>query len=128
VTPDELIAALNCAPEGSRELDGEIHFLVMQPGWDRDPPPGAVEQFKRTAYLYTQSVDVALRLVPEGFTCQLTIGVVRWAASAILQKGAVKYPALAKTPALAVCSAAMQARQASDDCVQCRTAGKAGQR
>jgi hypothetical protein len=112
MTHDELIAALQTAPEASRELDGEVHFIVLQPRWERDPPPpGAVEQFKRTADPYTQSLDVALRLVPEGFTCQITTGVVSWAAYEIVQRGADKHPALATTPALAVCSAALQARQ-----------------
>jgi hypothetical protein len=66
MTRPELIAALQSAAEGSDEFDGEIHFAVMQPGWDRDPPAkGAVEQFKRSCpYPYTRSVDAALSLLP----------------------------------------------------------------
>ena len=109
MTRPELIAALQSAAEGSDEFDGEIHFAVMQPGWDRDPPPkGAVEQFKRSCpYPYTRSVDAALSLLPGAFECRINAafrprtGFVK-EASATLEVADNRYSAVAKTPALAL--------------------------
>ena len=109
MTRPELIAALQSAAEGSDEFDGEIHFAVMQPGWDRDPPAkGAVEQFKRSCpYPYTRSVDAALSLLPGAFECRINAafrprtGFVK-EASATLEVADNRYSAVAKTPALAL--------------------------
>jgi hypothetical protein len=117
----ELIAALACASGGSDELDGEIHFAVMQPRWQRDPPPpGAIEKFKRSAPRYTASLDVAITAVPEGRAWRISSGLVNVAtgtffpgqASASVETADERWSAFASTPALALCMAALRAREA----------------
>jgi hypothetical protein len=120
VTRGELIAALQEAPRGSVELDGAIYYEIMQPAWESDPPPpGAVEQFKRSSpHRYTQSLDAALQLVPQGYVCRITIGTIDYetgvvssaTAGASLESAQEVQGAVARAPALAVCIVALQAR------------------
>jgi hypothetical protein len=68
----ELIARLEAATEGSRELDAEIEWIAHpfpevpdQPGW-RQLPHGPQQHVLTVADRYTTSLDAALTLVPEG--------------------------------------------------------------
>lgn len=67
---DDLIARLEAAPEGSRELDVEIWDEVaawpvgVDPAW-RHAPNGADVHALTFAPDYTKSVDIALTLLPE---------------------------------------------------------------
>ena len=106
---DELIAKLEAAAEGSRELDFEIEAVVLQPlsGKGLQPPR------------YTTSIDAALTLVPNGWHYQ----IIKWrcglgrkkAIEVRLAESGAKYfdepTAAANTPALALCIAALKARK-----------------
>ena len=79
---------------------GEQHWQTMQSGGDN---------WAASAPSYSQSIDAALRLVPEGFPWHV------WAInveSDMEYSGQVDYakPANGATPALALCIAALKAR------------------
>lgn len=137
----DLIARLEAAEEGSRELDAEIELsrrkflgIIVGAGWaanyvlDKGPVLGWIWDGKNlTSQLkaphYTTSIDAALTLVPEGvqwcwkverhhdeFSAVLTF----WAG--IGEKHSGPFVAGdAATPALALCAAALKARQESED-------------
>lgn len=117
-----LIERLEKATEGSRELDGEIwcaangyEFLV----WDgagvryrvRETGWYAAEHVKP----YTASLDCALTLVPEGWQWRAwhtpTDEGSLWGAEVNWEPPGNVY---AETPALALCIAALRARQARE--------------
>lgn len=97
------------AAEGAcRELDAEIAKLV---GWERDThlnwrrPDGKLVNGTQIP-AFTKSIDSALTLVPEG--CD-------WAAGTTVTEltfATIGFdrPVHAKTPALAICAAALKAR------------------
>lgn len=111
----DLIQRLEAAEAGSRELDVEIAKLlgVYIRAWGL-PPYHPTENVSP----YTTSLDAALTLVPEGLASavgtmfgmsQPPWGVV-WQAN-----GRPMATCEAATPALALCIAALKAREASHD-------------
>ena len=97
-----LIAALEAAAVGSRELDERIALCV---GWAVQPDG----QMQAGMPAYSTSLDAAQTLVPVAETVRvwLTIGAPgAWAAIDF------SVPHKAATPALAMCSAALRARSA----------------
>lgn len=119
----DLIRKLESAAEGSRELDIAAHKAI---GWELAPPEADCawwndngDTFYGVCPHYTTSIDAALTLVPEGWDWQL-----EWedgAESVFFEsKGIARVemgnPDLricpeAATPALALCAAALRARE-----------------
>ena len=105
---DNLIARLEAATEGSRELHAEtaglrwnsVGFYYHQNGVDHTGPN------------YTTSLDAALTLVPEEF--DWTLGHTNSGLTIHAQVGP-KIECFADTPALALCIAALKAREANDE-------------
>ena len=117
----ELIAKLEKASEGSRELDCDIPESL---GWPvRRKPPSyknpwcRAPEWKsiRTVPHYTTNIDAALQLVPEGFQWEVrhipTDEGSNYSAQANWQPTGRCYAA---TPALALCIAALKARMAEE--------------
>lgn len=111
----ELIAKLEKAEEPSRELDAEIYRLVTN--CDAPPTSFIYEAAIINAPAYTASLDAALTLVPKvcGWTVHSSHPNHKWADSelpcALVYKGRRHRPwAFGKTPALALCIAALEAR------------------
>jgi len=122
---DELIARLEAATVGSRELDAEIWLSIMKNG-------ESMLMALRESPHYTASLDAALTLVPEGWAWELdwdkdgdaTPAWSTWSASAFCHP-ADRDPQnphcprgmsrKAKTPALALCIAALRAREKRDE-------------
>lgn len=119
---DSLIAKLESAAEGSRELDEAIAIAVLADfEVDRlvgmsDDDPGILtfrypDGSRGTALRYTTSLDAALSLVPEGWEWCLT-----WEggiASVDIGDPMLRMEYAAATPALAMCAAALKARSQS---------------
>ena len=132
---DELIARLEAATEGSRELDAEIWRVADPPAckiadyqsraftgrdWTEEEKAEAVAaRMKRLAPHFTTSLDAALTLVPEGcaFRLQKNLNGKYWVS---MQR---KFPdqelgfdiwvdAYGPTIVLALCIAALKARAA----------------
>ena len=99
---DELIARIEAASGGSRELDWEIHL--------RDGLDG-VGAYGAHPY-YTSSIDAALTLVPDGF--DWTLGHTNGGLTIHAEVGGRgdEYLRFGATPALALCAAALRARAA----------------
>ena len=81
-----------------RETDHAIHYALGLSGGSK---------------FYTASLDAAMTLVPEQ-----AVWLVRWAgeeneAGATVGEGEDYYKAIGKTPALALCAAALRAREAN---------------
>jgi hypothetical protein len=97
---DELIAKLEAAAEGSRELDREISVTVFSPDSKEAHSVG----------FYTELIDAALTLVPEGYDWELTsfptVRAELWQREDDRRDG----PQIASSPALALCIAALKAR------------------
>ena len=124
---DSLIAELEAAAEGNRELD---YAIAKEMGWQfsgehtfkehgffwRDATTDEWKQLPR----WSTSLDAALTLVPEGFVWRVStdFGPIAWAAVSG-HKGIfwadTKSEAL--TAALALCIAALKARQAMEAAV-----------
>jgi len=99
----DLIAKLEAATEGSRELDREVAKAVY--GWKRVQPGYYVPRF-------TQSLDAALTLVPEGWEWFKPQNNYQSDKPRIEIFGPIDYQvAAAATPALAICIAALKARE-----------------
>lgn len=101
---DDLIARLEAAPEGSRELDQDIFFAVHDQ--DREAyravgPPGVLP--------YTTSLDAALTLVPEGCQWGLEVWGENGGNAAWVMPPHGHPSRYAATPALAICIAALKA-------------------
>lgn len=110
---DDLIARLEAATEGSRELDGAIYETVTGV---RITGPRDKEWL--VVPFYTTSLDAALTLVPEGLCWGLNThpedeifnpGGAQAFVSDMLEDGIYAH-ADAATPALALCIAALKAR------------------
>lgn len=116
---DELIAALEAADEGSRELDDAIADAIWgqrqpitRPGghmrmcWQRDTAfPCSISPY------FTTSLDAAVTLVPDGWEWHVSASgkvVVRIDESGLDEH---YIQANARTPALALCIAALRARR-----------------
>ncbi len=138
---NELIEALERAEVGSREMDGEIWWLVDRPAAgcmfrnaatglpgplpDKIPPGLGRLAVQNNAPAFTTSLDAALTLVPEGWTLVIArpghnhgVLVAQWRAEIprpISSGGGPPWIAFAPTPALALVIAALRARQAQPD-------------
>lgn len=141
----DLIARLEAASEGSRELDWAIRDclgtitmpLSAEANWSWVRRVGdqiidiGPESFRllttNDTYLprYTTSVDAALTLVPEGFAVREWTIWPGMPSTLVIEEahkeadgkywrksGYGRWPAEGKTPALALCIAALRARQA----------------
>lgn len=101
---DDLITRLEAATEGGRELDALIGNAVGR------TPDGWVNYPHAYEKHYTTSVDAALTLMPEGRAFALLVYEAGAASAAIgepPQFGEHEAP----SPALALCIAAIKARQ-----------------
>lgn len=129
---DALIRQLECATKGSRGFDGDIWAIAdydemwRRCGWKGLWYAGHLhtkaekaERIKRMAAhlapAYTTSLDAALTLVPDGMgwgVKKQQNGHFAWCDGDIAQAGnvAVRYGV---TPAIALCIAALKARQAA---------------
>ena len=95
----ELIDRLEAAQEGSRELDAEIGAEA------RYMSPKSVPH-------YTTSIDAALTLVPEGSTGFLLNADEPYSQATIFRDGdGAIGQGLGKSPALALCIAALRAKE-----------------
>ena len=115
-----LIAELERATEGSRELDAEIAMFLYPwlATYRNDPERGAghwISDKDGPVYAsnYTTSLDAALTLVPEGSYIRMTIGRDKkaWVWVECAEDEKVAYA----IPALALCIAALRTRQAMKD-------------
>ncbi len=115
---DKLIAELEAATEGSRQLDFAIYLALGLPITNKANLTSRMiaVHLENVSPRYTTSLDAALTLVPEGW---------RWEAAdygggdqdgprAELWHGVHHYGAFGGTPVLAVCIAALRARQAME--------------
>lgn len=99
----DLIEKLEAAPEGSRELD-EIIAVVMDTVKIIQSGAHKLMDFP----YYTFSIDAALTLVPEGWGLLMDL---RKTCRVRLEDGNSKPWIYAITPALALCIAALKARE-----------------
>lgn len=116
----DLIARLEKAVEGSRELDRAI---ADELGIFRPKPPTSHDEDFWTEH-YTTSIDAALTLVPDRWRPSsinwndASIGVYLWEWARRLTTGGIEDPAIrygaGKTPAIAICCAALRARAAGE--------------
>lgn len=112
-----LIERIEAAGEGSRKIDGDIAVDVKSvPPFvsHRDSPEWASWSGGRDywdAPHYTTSVDAALTLVPEGF--DWTLGHTNGGLTIHAEVGGRgdEYMRFGATPALALCAAALRARE-----------------
>lgn len=96
----DLIAKLESATEGSRELDRAIHSHIR-----------GVEEFLLSTWpAYTTSLDAALTLVPEGWHWNVGDVGLAWVGTHESATKIVRHDGDAHTPALALCIAALKAR------------------
>lgn len=136
---EALIAKLEAAEKGSRELDAEIAVAIFDeavakddliyaklphPRYD-DCAPGTFWRHSRsgaslhTAPRYTTSLDAALTLVPEGWWADVFTPIGVNPAQGNLWTGEPPYyqdqetEGFAPTPVLALCIAALKARRSS---------------
>ena len=115
MTPADLIARLEAAETGSRGLDAEIAELVGAPhGPDEmvDVESRTISMFEEIAPHYTTSLDAALTLVESlprkpHWTISYPVADVE-----LVFSGGPVVTALAATPYLALCIAALKAREA----------------
>lgn len=130
-TVEDVIIRLEAASEGSRALDDDIAIAI---GWERIPfgDAGLVwrapdREIRAVSLRYTESIDAALALVPEGWVFPMNNGIHQaidegqwyWGC-ALAQLGIAGHGWVSvdwrttkpPTPALAVCIAALKARQA----------------
>ena len=128
-TPLEALIAKLVVGEGSRELDAQIHltrrdllaglgFTFVAPLLAYAESDGWVVDGKHSSEAphYTTSIDAALTLVPEGYDVDFTIAGLRdkiSVSSVDLSRGSQEdcvARSNARTPALAICIAALRAR------------------
>lgn len=104
-----LIAELEAATEGSRELDNAVAkalgFMMPQPG---DPPR------------YSTSLDAALTLVPKGCGWSMNDDGEGFVFQKVKRAGGPGWPIIGQcdgdtTPALSLCICSLRARQAMKD-------------
>ena len=123
-TLDELIRRLESATGPSRELDAEI-WMTLYPNWrsyTRDEQHGAddvawITPHDGRSYLashYTEAIDDAITLIPDGLMMSMTIGhgkaAVNIKTGSILDPKTKEWPGYG-LPAIAICIAALKARQ-----------------
>ena len=132
-----LIAELEAAKEGSRELSDEVLLMC---GWSYEPnrygpggpqwgggglwtdPLGIGTAASDPRPSPTESLDAALTLVPEGWIWEIsnTVGCggdvsggFAWVQPADVRPPGAHHQAKGATPALALCIAALKAREAA---------------
>ena len=110
---DALIRELEDAPEGSRELDGEIALYLgwakHHAGWAHWTTPEGLEN--QHVPFFSDSVDDALTLVPEGWFGGLRFGGFNEAWLRQNNQTPSMPNIVATTPSLALCIAALKARR-----------------
>jgi len=115
----DLIQRLQDATEGSRELDFDIALSI---GWTREwyiscygwKNPKGQQCSERYVPAFSTSIDAAMTLVPEGHgtvALEITRKSARAAIGNDTQEGFVGEAAEAPTPALALCIAALKAKE-----------------
>ena len=116
MTNEKLSERVEKVGEGSRELDAEIATELFLP-WDYAADWGSRGHDKPTAYPYTTSLDAARTLVPDGWSWSLgeMRGISKWRGwmndhNTPDGLAVVHVDADAATPALALCAAALKAR------------------
>lgn len=121
MTNEKLSERVEKAGEGSRELDAEIAAELFLP-WDYAADWGSRGHDKPTAYPYTTSLDAAMTLAPTKPYPDLRPGewwwmmeVRKYEVRAFIayenhDAGIPEFEAIAATPALALCAAALRAR------------------
>lgn len=104
MTNAELVAKLEAATEGSRELDYAVEMSRY------DPETMYALNLKLSGDLphYTTSLDAALTLVPEGYCWS-----IGFAGRTIANVWKTPTPSKGGTPALALCIAALKARESA---------------
>lgn len=132
-TLDEVIAEVERATEGSRQLDVEIFLVIVDfsrlNSWrnhlamrPRGEVPDPIRYASHAAPAYTSSLDAALTLVPEGCAWQITKCLDDLPCVAKVQKRSVDAPGFGvweevstKTPPLALVLAALRARKTMEE-------------
>ncbi len=117
----DLVARIEAATGPDRDIDREIAPLVGIRVVDEGHPIGVCYYDQNGAFVplprFTASIDTALTLVPEGWTGIIPVRGGRgedawlWPENGTMNKG---YRVTAATPALALCSAALKAREAGN--------------
>jgi hypothetical protein len=118
----DLIERLEAATEGSRELDALIHATTLSLGRDYWPDErGRVVEYTglrkilHRAPHYTTSIDAALTLVPEGWGWSVnddSEACLTLPGNGFLSdRGDIELYGRSATPAIALCIAALRARQ-----------------
>lgn len=116
---DALIARLEAATEGSRDLDCEIYCAANPRCELAYGAPGVRIRGNQTVFQpprFSTSIDAALSLVPDGsgWTVGACTNNTRYAE--VFSAGGTKYVVCrAATPALALCIAALRARAAGEE-------------
>ena len=130
----DLIHRLEAAEGPSRELDVEIGMLVegvpcermsqyltrywAYREWREETKGDKIlihDRMAITAPYYTASLDAAVSLVPEGTYCKMQIGRDRKHNWVWVESVTCETVACHATPALALCIAALKAREAEND-------------
>lgn len=122
---NDLIAKLEAATEGSRELDLRISYEINPPRYAITAEPVELDVWlaEGGARSYTTSLDAALTLVPEGWRWTVANpgydkGVYQGGRALadlhhpLSSGGGPNAKAFGATPALALCIAALRARAA----------------
>ncbi len=107
-----LIAELQAATEGSRELDADVHNLIFGRRSDRASPIPHIGSDPEIL-TYTTSLDAAVSLIPEGYGFRLFVPNHRRLAKTMLSDDWLDddrlVMAYSKTTPLAICIAALKA-------------------
>ena len=125
---NDLIAALEKAEEGSRELDVEIDRRVAPKGWQQSETGAWFNNNQRRPPPYTRSLDAALTLVPRDGSVS-TVSLAIWPdyngeGKDVTDADLTRFHpdedevslgrcSMADAPALAICIAALKARHKS---------------
>ena len=107
---DDLITRLEMAVDGNRKLDSDIQEVLTGKGFSEN------DDWQAPWPHYTSSVDAALMLVPEGWEASIVVEVDRRSSVRVWKRlgETTRTPIYeAPTPALAVCIAALKARNGS---------------
>lgn len=103
---DDLITKLEAATEGSWKLDTEVQKVI--------DPHYRVTCSHNNPPKYTESIDSALTLVPDGVQGWSVETVIDSKFMCVLNFGHYDYTASATTPALALCAAILRALENDD--------------